>query len=188
MVYGMNIPPMGSGVPHGPMPNILFPRTPAYPTPNTGIENYGGMTEGVREQIMRNLRGFGFNPKGCARAYQKPYPEYFDTIPYLQGIRVPGIMKFNGDDTKTYEHVGQLLVHVNEVGITNIHKIRLFPVSLYGNAFNWFMSLAPNIVDTWQTIEQKIHDYFYNGEIELRLLDLIAVRQKYGETVPEYLQ
>jgi hypothetical protein len=106
MAYGPNIPPMGNGTPHGPMPDILFPRTPAYPTPNPGNDNYGGMTEGVREQIVRTLREFGFNPKGCSRAYQKPYPEYFDTIPYPWGFRIPDFMKFNGDDTKTtYEHM-----------------------------------------------------------------------------------
>jgi hypothetical protein len=60
---------------------------------------------------MRTLREFGFNPKGHAKAYQKPYPEYFDTIPYPQGFRVPDFAKFNEYDTKnTYEHVGQFLV------------------------------------------------------------------------------
>jgi hypothetical protein len=36
MTYGPNIPPMGTGVPHGPIPDILFPRTPVYVTPNQG--------------------------------------------------------------------------------------------------------------------------------------------------------
>jgi hypothetical protein len=49
MAYGPNIPPMGNGIPHRPMPDILFPRTPSYPTPDIGIDNYGGMTEGVRD-------------------------------------------------------------------------------------------------------------------------------------------
>jgi hypothetical protein len=48
---------------------------------NTGNDNDGGMNEGVREQISRTLREFGFKAKGRARAYQKPYPEYFDIIP-----------------------------------------------------------------------------------------------------------
>jgi hypothetical protein len=103
------------------------------------------------------LREFGFNPKGCARAYQKPYPEYFDT-------------------KTTYEHVGQFLAQVNDVGITDEQKIWLFPLSFSGNAFNWFTSLVLGSVDTWLGLEQKFHDYFYNGEVELRLLDLTAVR------------
>jgi hypothetical protein len=54
-------------------------------------------------------------------------------------------------------------------------------------AFNWLTSLAPNTIHAWHTLEQKFLDYFYNGEVELRLSDLTSVRQKYTKTVPEYL-
>jgi hypothetical protein len=52
MPYGPNIPPMGTCVPHGPISNILFPRTSAYTTPNPQVE---GDNEGVRDQIARSL-------------------------------------------------------------------------------------------------------------------------------------
>jgi hypothetical protein len=65
------------------------------------------MNEGVRDQIARTLRQFGFTPKGQARSYQKLYPEYVDTIPYPPGFWVPDLAKFTSDDTKTtYEHIG----------------------------------------------------------------------------------
>jgi hypothetical protein len=35
---------MGTSVPHGPIPDILFPRTPAYATPNKQVD---GDNEGV---------------------------------------------------------------------------------------------------------------------------------------------
>jgi hypothetical protein len=131
MAYGPNIPPMGTGVPHGPIPDILFPRTPAYMTPNPRAE--GEMNKGVRDQITRTLREFGFMPKGQARLYQKLYSEYFDTIPYPRGFRTSDLAKFTGDDAKTtYEHIGQFLAQVNDVGITNVQKIRMFPLSLTG--------------------------------------------------------
>jgi hypothetical protein len=62
MAYGPNIPPMGMGVPHGPISNVLFPRTPAYITPNPRVD--GEMNEGVRDHITMTLREFGFTPKG----------------------------------------------------------------------------------------------------------------------------
>jgi hypothetical protein len=37
-------------------------------------------------------------------------------------------------------------------------------------------------------LEQKFHDYFYNGEVELRLSDLTSLRQKYTEIVSNYLR
>jgi hypothetical protein len=61
---------MGMGVPHGPIPNVLFPRTPAYVTPNPRVN--GETNEGVRDQIARTLREFGFMPKDRARSYQNP--------------------------------------------------------------------------------------------------------------------
>jgi hypothetical protein len=104
MAYGPNIPPIGTGIPHGPIPDIFFTRTPAYVTPNPRVE--GEANDGVRDQIARALREFGFTPKGRARSYQKPYPKYFDMIPYPWGFCVPDLAKFKGDYAKTmYEHI-----------------------------------------------------------------------------------
>jgi hypothetical protein len=74
------------------------------------------------------------------------------------------------------------------VGITDVHKIRLVPLSLSGMAFSLFTSLMPNSIDVWPTMEQKFHNYFYNGEVELRLSDFTTVGHRHGETVPEYLK
>jgi hypothetical protein len=140
------------GVPHGPIPDIFFPRTPTYVTLNPRVE--GEVNDGVRDQIARTLREFGFTLMGRARSYQKPYLEYFDTIPYPWGFWVPDLAKFVGDDTKTtYEHIWQFLAHVNDVGVTDVHKIRMFPLSLTGVAFNWFTSLPPDSIDSWVSLE-----------------------------------
>jgi hypothetical protein len=40
----------------------------------------------------------------------------------------------------------------------------------------------------WADVEGKFHEYFYNGEMELKLSDLTMVRQKYTETVAEYVK
>jgi hypothetical protein len=110
-------------------------------------------------------------------------------IPYSRGFWVLDLAKFTGDDAKiTYEHLGQFLAQVNDVGITDVHKIRMFPLSLIGTSFNWFTSLPPNSIDSWVSLEQKIHDYFYNGEVELRLFDLTSLRQKYNEAISDYLR
>jgi hypothetical protein len=106
MAYGPNIPSMGNGVPHGPVPDIFFPRTLAPNTTMVGNDAVG-MTNGVRDQFARTLREFGFMPKGRARAYQKPYPDYFDTLSYSHGFRIPDFTMFIGDDARTtYEHIG----------------------------------------------------------------------------------
>jgi hypothetical protein len=74
------------------------------------------------------------------------------------------------------------------VRITDVYNIRMFPLSLSGVAFNLFTSLPPNSIDSWVSLEQKFHDYFYNREVELRLSDLMSLRQKYTKTVFDYLR
>jgi hypothetical protein len=61
----------------------------------------GRMADGIREQIARTLREFGFMPKGRAWAYQNPYPDYFDTLPYPHGFMVPDFTRFTEDDATT---------------------------------------------------------------------------------------
>jgi hypothetical protein len=48
MSYGPNIPPTGVGVPHGPIPDIFFPRTPAYVTPNSWVDCEVTMGLGIK--------------------------------------------------------------------------------------------------------------------------------------------
>jgi hypothetical protein len=36
----------------------------------------------------------------------------------------------------TYKHISQFLAQVSDYGITDVHKIRLFPLSLSGTSFN----------------------------------------------------
>jgi hypothetical protein len=64
----------------------------------------------------------------------------------------------------------------------------MLSLSLSGIAFAWFTSLAPNSIFTWIQLEQKFHKYFYSGDIELSLSYLTAIKQKYNETVADYIR
>jgi hypothetical protein len=50
------------------------------------------------------------------------------------------------------------------------------------------MSLPQNLIDTWDCLEQRFHDYFYIGESELRLSYIVAVEQKSNKTVADYMR
>jgi hypothetical protein len=76
---------------------------------------------------------------------------------------------------------------VSDFGITDVHKIKLFPLLLSSTAINWFVLLPPNSIYTWEQLEQKFHDYFYNEETELRLSHLVSVKQKNNGSVFDYM-
>jgi hypothetical protein len=116
------------------VPDAYFPRPPVFPAAT--CNKHTGMLNNVREQVARTLREFGLGPKGWVRTYQKPYPEIFDTMPYPRGCRVLDFGKFTGEDSKsTYKHVGQFLGQVNDFGIMDVHRVRLFSFILVEHGF-----------------------------------------------------
>jgi hypothetical protein len=51
------------------------------------------------DTILRD--SFDKEPKGWGRVYQKPYPDYYDQLPYPRGYRIPEFSMFSGEDGKT---------------------------------------------------------------------------------------
>jgi hypothetical protein len=66
----------------------------------------------LTNQLATILReSFGIEPKGRGCVYQKPYPDYYDQLPYPRDYRVPEFSKFSEDDGKTtLEHVSQFIL------------------------------------------------------------------------------
>jgi len=82
-------------------------------------------------------------------------------------------VKFSGDDNRApWEHIDQYILQLGEAGFHEALHIRLFSLSLTGTAFSWFSSLAPNSIQSWNQLEHKFHDRFYNGDNEAKLSDL----------------
>jgi hypothetical protein len=120
-------------------------KTPARATtePSTDANN-------LTSQLTTILcESFGIEPKGRGHVYQKPYPDYYDQLPYPKGYRVPEFAKFSGEDGKTtLEHVGQFILQCDVASTDDALKLRMFSLSLSGTAFTWFTSLAPNSIFT----------------------------------------
>jgi hypothetical protein len=141
--YAYALPNQPPHIPHGsPQPNqtIFWPRA-----------KLDGFQEGMLDVFMQT---FGIDPKAKMRAYQKPYPESYDYVQLPQGFKIPEFTKFTGSDNgTTLEHVGQFVVQYGEVSSSDIYKLGLFPLSLSGVAFTWFISLPPNSIYNWFDLE-----------------------------------
>jgi hypothetical protein len=145
------------------VPNTLSNQTSTYSTPQPTVNRAPhpgsarprtalGM-EGFREEMLAIeifRQTFGTEPKTKSRSYQRPYPDNYKYIPYPQGFKIPEFTKFSGDDGRsTLEHIGQFTIQCGAAASNDICKMRLFPLSLSGAAFTWFISLPPNSVYTF---------------------------------------
>jgi hypothetical protein len=167
-----------------------FRPTPIDMTPTRATVEPCVTPNSLTNQLATILReSFGIEPKGRGRVYQKPYPDYYNQLPYPRGYRVPDFSKISGEDGKTtLEHVGQFILQYGEASANDALKLRMFPLSLSDTAFTWFTSLAPNSIFTCAQLEQKIYECFYYGDAELRLSHLTAIKQKHNEPIVDYIR
>ena len=123
------------------------------------------------------------------KVYKKPYPDYFDLIPYPVGWRVPDFIKFDGEGPRTtWEHISQYVAQLGEAGTIEALRVHLFSLSLTGTAFAWFSSLTPNSIKGWERLEHKFHEHIYSSTNEAKLLDLTSVSQTRDESVLDYFR
>ena len=116
---------VGTEIPCGPVPDSFFNGSPLqasqaqislpeFPSrasvPSAPQTSSLQPSDSFKDKLASILREFGLEPKSKARAYQKPYPDYFDSTPYPRGFRIPDFVKFTGEDGRsTFEHIGQVL-------------------------------------------------------------------------------
>ena len=124
-----------------------------------------------------------------ARVYRKPYPTEFDSAVPPTNWRLPEFVRFSGDDSKTtLEHISQYLAQLGEAGSMEALRVRYFSLSLTGTAFSWFSSLGPSSISSWEQLEQKFHEHFYDGTNEMKLSNLTSVKQRRDESVSDYIR
>jgi hypothetical protein len=105
------IPPRGTRVPRGPMPDYYFNkygalnRVPRTEPRGGSINSFEECLAAVREDFDRQMREtFVVKLSSKSHIHQKSYPPHFDLVPYPMGWRTPpplDFVKLNGEDNRT---------------------------------------------------------------------------------------
>jgi hypothetical protein len=161
--------------------------------PNPGYGTTAGMQEDdILVQKMADLmqNQFGLKPKMQGPAYTPPFPEWYYRAILPPRVKPPTeFTKFTGqDDTSTVEHIARYLMQLGEASADEAFRVRYFPLSLMGSAFQWFTSLPPQSVGTWRELEQKFHAHYFSGSTKKKLIDLATLKQRHNETPLEFLR
>jgi hypothetical protein len=138
--------------------------------------------------MMQNQ--FGLKPKMQGPAYTPPFPEWYYKVILPPRVKsLTEFTKFSGqDDTSTVEHIARYLMQLGEASSEEAFRVRYFPMSLTGLAFQWFTSLPPQSVGTWRELERKFHAHYFSGSTEKKLIDLTTLKQRHNETPLEFLR
>jgi hypothetical protein len=162
-----------------------FPH-PGY-APAAGTQEDDALARKMAE-LMQNQ--FGLKPKMQGPAYKPSFPEWYFNVLLPPRVKPPTeFTKFSGqDDTSTVEHIARYLMQLGECSAEEAFRVRYFPASLTGPAFQWFSSLPPESVSRWKDLERKFHAHYFSGSSEKMLIDLATLKQRHNKTPLEFLR
>jgi hypothetical protein len=164
-----------------------------YALPNPGYGTAAGIQDDdilVQKMAYLMQNQFGLKPKIQGPAYTPPFLEWYYRVILPPRVKPPTeFTKFSGqDDTSTVEHIARYLMQLGEASADEAFRVRYFPLSLTGSAFQWFTSLPPQSVGTWRNLEQKFHAHYFSGSTKKKLIDLATLKQRHNETPLEFLR
>ncbi|GMP42059.1 hypothetical protein CsSME_00011926 [Camellia sinensis var. sinensis] len=121
--------------------------------------------------------------------YRKPYPEWVDRVhEYPRGFRIPDFTLFYGTGNQsTVEHIARFAAQCGEFTNHDYMKLRLFPNSLTGGAFVWYINLTPGSIQNWQQMEEAFHAQFFQSEPEVSMADLARLSQRPEEKATQFI-
>lgn len=146
--------------------------------------------DAVRD-IVQELYGPGLRQFGPPE-FRKPYPDIVDREnPYPRGYRIPEFTLFSGEEgLSTLEHIARFTIQCGELAnfanFDNL-RLRLFPNSLTGTAFNWYVSLPTGSILTWTEMERQFHAQYFRSEPEVCVADLSRMSQRNGESADRFI-
>ncbi|KAJ4958259.1 hypothetical protein NE237_025370 [Protea cynaroides] len=151
--------------------------------PNNAVLNRDQVNDLIQQQLVPHMR------RPNRPTYRRPYPDWIDTAYALpRGYKVPDFAKFSGETNQsTVEHIGRFTVQCGEAGANDFLKMRLFANSLSDTAFEWYINLPANSIQTWQQMEEAFHSQFYRIAPEVSITDLSGMYQIAGEKVEDFI-
>ncbi|TYK29836.1 ty3-gypsy retrotransposon protein [Cucumis melo var. makuwa] len=72
---------------------------------------------------------------------------------------------------------------MRKAGSREDQLVKQFVRSLKGNAFEWYTDLESEVNDSWEQLENKFLNCFYNTRRTIGMIELINTRQQKGEAV-----
>ena len=85
------------------------------------------------------------------------------------------------------EHITRFATQSSEFTINDYMKLRLFPNSLTGVAFVWYINLTPGSIQTWQQMEEAFQAQFFQTEPEVSMADLARLSQRTDEKATHFI-
>ena len=102
--------------------------------------------EQLQDMITNTIRARYDEPSQSTLMYSKPYTKRIDNLHMLMGIN---LQNFNHLTGREIQNNMNFIETYNNAGTDGDLLVKQFVCSLRENAFDWYIGLAPECIDSW---------------------------------------
>ncbi|PIN26241.1 hypothetical protein CDL12_01008 [Handroanthus impetiginosus] len=157
------------------------------PRANQSTLSVGALTvEQLQDMITSTIRAQYGGPSQSSLAYSKPYTKRIDSLRMPIGYQPPKFQQFDGKGNPK-QHVAHFIETCSNAGTNGDLLVKQFVRSLKGNAFDWFIKLEPESIDSWDQMEREFLNRFSSTRRTVSMIELINTKQWKYEPVVDYI-
>jgi len=114
--------------------------------------------------------------------YTKPYTKRIDALSMPCGYQPPKFNQFDGKGNPK-QHIAHFIETCSNAGTEGDRLVKQFVRSLKGIAFDWYINLEPESINSWGQMKQEFLNKFYSTRCVVSLIKLTSPRQWKEESV-----
>ncbi|KAM1724358.1 hypothetical protein ACFX11_022810 [Malus domestica] len=103
-----------------------------------------------------------------------------------RGYQPSKFMQFDGKGNPK-QHVTHFIETCNNAGTEGDYLAKQFVRLLKRNAFEWYMDLEPESINSWEQLEKEFLNRFYSTRRTVSMLELTSTKQWRDEPVVDYI-
>ncbi|KAG9458562.1 hypothetical protein H6P81_003070 [Aristolochia fimbriata] len=137
-----------------------------------GALSYGTLQEMISNAVEQKVQAEGVR----SQAYTRPYSRRIQAIHMPTSYHPPKFQQFSGVGNPK-QHVAHFIETCNNAGTDGDLLVKQFGRSLKGNAFDWFIELPAESIDSWEQLESEFLSRFYSTKRTVTLVELTNLKQ-----------
>ncbi|CAL9004722.1 unnamed protein product [Prunus brigantina] len=149
-------------------------------------DNEPGQDANKKDMITNTIRVQYGAPSRDTLMYSKPYTRRIDNLRMPTGYQPPKFQQFDGKGNPK-QHIAHFIETCNNAGTEGDHLVKQFVRSLKGNAFDWYVDLESESLDSWDQMEREFLNRFYSTRRTVSMIELTNTKQWKDEPVVDYI-
>ncbi|XP_012830541.1 PREDICTED: uncharacterized protein LOC105951637 [Erythranthe guttata] len=140
----------------------------------------------LQEMIANTIKAQSGGPSQVSPMYSKPYTKRIDALRMPAGYQPPKLQQFDGKGNPK-QHIAHFIETCNNAGTNGDLLVKQFVRSLKGNAFDWYVDLEPESINSWEEMEHEFLNRFYSTRRTVSMIELTNAKQWKDEPVVDYI-